>query len=48
MRVARTQLQISGACAAQLRDFDKAMTELDRQMRGLERQMQAMEKMDAR
>lgn len=44
MSVLRTQLQTSGASAAQLRDFDKAMTELDRQMRQLERQMQAMEK----
>lgn len=44
MSVLRTQLQTSGASAAQLRDFDKAMTELDRQMRKLERQMHAMEK----
>jgi len=42
--ILRTQMQTSGASSAQLRDFDKAMTELDRLMRQLERQMQAMEK----
>ena len=39
----REQLRASGASAAQLRDFDKAMAEMDRVMRQLEKQMRAFE-----
>jgi septal ring factor EnvC (AmiA/AmiB activator) len=43
MATVRAQMKTSGATAAQLRDFDRAMVEMDRQMRALERQMKALE-----
>jgi hypothetical protein len=44
MMVVRTQMRASGASAAQLRDFDKAVAEMDRMLRQMEKQMRALEK----
>jgi Tfp pilus assembly protein PilO len=43
MMAVRTQMRASGASAAQLRDFDKAVAEMDRMLRQMEKQMRALE-----